>query len=154
MLTGVILVFSSTMNGCKNQNNSHKAATAEELSQMNKDFAKAINAKDATAAANLYAEDATLLPPNEPLLTGRGNIQKYWQGAIDAGISDVSVLTIATGSDGNLGYEIGRYQLSIRQSDGNTISEKGKYTELLKRSEDGKWKSIYGMWSTDTLASQ
>jgi len=144
-LTGVIVL----MSGCKNQNDSPKPATAAELSQMNKDFAKALLAKDAAAASMLYAEDASLLPPNEAIVTGRKNIQQYWQGAIDAGILDISVTTIATGSNGDLGYEIGQYQMTIRQPDGTALTEMGKYTELLKRSEDGTWNSIYGMWNAD-----
>ena len=55
--------------GCINTNQS-KPATAEELSQMNRDFVKALNAKDVVAAANCYTEDATLLPPNEAPVKG------------------------------------------------------------------------------------
>ncbi len=139
------------INGCSGQQDSRKPATAAELSQMNKDFAKALLAKDAVAASMLYTEDASLLPPNEPIVTGRKNIQQYWQGLIDAGLVDASVTTIATGSDGSLGYEIGRYHLTIRQPDGKETVEDGKYTELLRRSTDGTWKSIYGMWNADSL---
>lgn len=149
-----IMVCVSVMSGCKQANDSHRPASSEELSQMNKDFAKALLAKDAAAASMLYAEDASLLPPNEPIVTGRKNIQQYWQGAIDAGIVDVSVTTIATGSDGDLGYEIGRYRMTIRQPDGKALTENGKYAELLTRSEDGSWKSIYGVWNADPLPSQ
>jgi uncharacterized protein (TIGR02246 family) len=149
-LTGVIVLLS----GCKNQHDSSKPATAAELSQMNKDFVKALLAKDATAASMLYTEDASLLPPNEPILTGRKNIEQYWQGAVDAGILDVSVTTIATGSNGDLGYEIGRYQMTVRQPDGTALTEKGKYTELLKRGDDGTWKSIYGIWNADPPQSK
>jgi ketosteroid isomerase-like protein len=149
-LTGVI----ASMSGCRNQIDSPKQATAAELSQMNKDFAKALLAKDAAAASMLYTEDASLLPPNEAIVTGRKNIQQYWQGAIDAGIIDVSVATIATGSNGDLGYEIGQYQMTIRQPDGQALTEKGKYAELLKRNENGTWKSIYGIWNADPLPSK
>jgi len=149
-LTGVIVL----MSGCKNRTESIKPATAAELSQMNKDFAKALLAKDAAAASMLYMEDASLLPPNEPMVTGRKNIQQYWQGIIDAGIMDVAVTTIATGSSGDLGYEIGLYQLTIRQPDGKPLTEKGKYTELLKRGNDGIWKSIYGVWNADSPSSK
>jgi ketosteroid isomerase-like protein len=144
-----IILCVSAMNGCKNQHDSHRPASAEELSQMNKDFAKALLAQDAAAASMLYTEDASLLPPNEPIVTGRKNIQQYWQGAIDAGILDVSVTTITTGSDGDLGYEIGRFQMTIRQPDGTALTEKGKYAELLKRGADGSWKSMYGVWNAD-----
>ena len=131
-----------------------KKATPEELSQMNKDFAKALLAKDAKAAAELYAEDASLLPPNEPIVTGRANIQKYWQAGIDAGILDVSVSTIATGSDGDLGYEIGRFEMKLKGPDSTIIIEKGKYSELLRRDVNGKWVSIYGVWNADAASAK
>ena len=138
-----ILLFIALI-GCKEY-----TATPEELSKMNKDFAKALNDKDAEAASLLYAEDASLLPPNEPIVTGRENIKKYWQGAIDAGTTNVSVSTISTGSSGDLGYEIGRFELSYPGPNGEMIVEKGKYTEILKRMADGKWISIYGIWNSD-----
>jgi ketosteroid isomerase-like protein len=131
-----------------------KPATAEELSQMNRDFAAALNNKDAVSAASLYTEDATLLPPNEAPVSGRADIQKYWEGALAGGAFDVSVATTSTGSSGDLGFEVGRFQMSIKQLDGTVNVEKGKYIELLKRGEDGVWRSTHGIWNADTLALQ
>lgn len=152
-ISALLFTFLSLASGCNNTATPIKA-TPEELSQMNKDFAKALLAKDAKAAAELYAEDASLLPPNEPIVSGRANIQKYWQGAIDAGIIDVSVSTIATGSDGGLGYEIGRFEMKLKGPDSTIIIDKGKYTELLRRNANGKWVSIYGMWNADSAAAK
>lgn len=148
----ILALLLSAVYSCSEKKETPKQATAEELSQMNRDFAKALNDKDATAAANCYTEDATLLPPNEAPVTGRTNIQKYWEGAIDAGAFDVSVATISTGSNGDLGYEIGRFQMSMKDSSGNVTTERGKYVELLKRDKDGTWKSTHGIWNSDTLA--
>lgn len=126
-----------------------KTATVEELGQMNRDFAKALNAKDAVAAAAVYDINASLLPPNEPIITGRANIQAYWQGLIDAGLVDAKVKTIAASSDGDLGYEIGTFELKIQLEDGTMVIDKGKYTEILQRNAEGKWISLYGMWSAN-----
>ena len=150
LLVIVILLF-VVMIGCKEKT---EVATPEELSQMNKDFAKALNDKDAVAASLLYSENASLLPPNESIVTGRKNIQKYWQAVLDAGTNNVSVSTISTGSNGDLGYEIGHFQLSYPGADGKMIVEKGKYTEILKRTADGKWISIYGIWNSDPASSE
>ena len=153
-MTLTVLLFFFSMTGCREKTETPKVATHEELSQMNKDFAQALNNKDAEAASFLYAEDASLLPPNEPICSGRENIKKYWQGAIDAGTTNVSVSTISTGSDGDLGYEIGRFELSYPGPDGKMIVEKGKYTEILKRTADGKWISIYGIWNSDPAPTE
>lgn len=136
--------------GCDQK--SKEPASVEELGQMNRDFAKALVAKDATAAANLYDENASLLPPNEPIVTGRKNIKKYWQGAIDAGLISASVKTIDASSDGDLGYEIGTFELKFQGKDGTVITDIGKFTEVLKRNSEGKWMSIYGMWSANEPA--
>ena len=153
-LTAIAVFLFVVMIGCTEKTESHEPATTEELSQMNEDFAKALNDKDAEAASLLYSEDASLLPPSEPIVTGRENIKKYWQAFLDAGITNVSVSTISTGSNGDLGYEIGRFQLSSPGADGNMIVEKGKYTEILKRTADGKWISIYGIWNSDPASSE
>jgi len=140
----LFLIFSAT--SC---NENPKPATVYELGQMNRDFAKALIAKDAAAAAGVYDENASLLPPNEPIITGRANIQEYWQGAIDAGLVEAKVETIDARSDGNLGYEIGTFELKFQLEDGTISVDKGKYTEILQRNADGKWISLYGMWSAN-----
>jgi ketosteroid isomerase-like protein len=151
----LVAVFALTIQyGCNNKTEETKiSATPETIGQMNRDFAKALTAHDAAAAAVLYDENATILPPNEPAITGRTNIQKYWQGAIDAGVIDAGVKTIDAKSDGNLAYEIGSFMMRSKGPKGDTIIEKGKYTEILKLDKaSGKWISIYGMWSTDEPA--
>lgn len=153
-LVAITLLLLVVLIGCTEKTESPETATPEELSQMNKDFAKALNDKDAVAASLLYSENASLLPPNEPIVTGRENIKNYWQAFIDAGITDVSVSTISTGSSGDLGYEIGRFQLSFPGEDGKMMMEEGKFTEILKRQDDGKWISIFGMWSSDSAPSE
>jgi ketosteroid isomerase-like protein len=94
-----------------------------------------------------------IMPPNEKIIKGRANIQKYWQSAIDAAIIDASVKTIDAKADGNLGQEIGSFVMRFKGAKGDTIVEIGKYTEILKLDNNsGKWISTYGMWSADEAA--
>jgi len=152
-LLTLILVFSVLFFSLNSCCESPKPATVEELGQMNRDFAKALIAKDAAAAARVYDVNASLLPPNESIITGRSNIQAYWQGLIDAGLVDAQVKTIDASSDGDLGYEIGTFMLKIQLEDGTIIIDEGKYTEILQRNEDGYWISLYGMWSANEPAA-
>jgi ketosteroid isomerase-like protein len=151
----IVTALLSTILSCKQESQNTekeempKSATVEELGQMNRDFAKALTAKDAVAAALAYGENASILPPNEAIVSGRANIQAYWQGAIDAGIIDATVKTIDAKSIGNLGYEVGTFTMRFHGANNDTIVEVGKYTEILERSEQGKWISTYGMWSSN-----
>ena len=116
-----------------------------ELGQMNRDFAAALNARDAARAASCYAEDAVLVPPGEPIVKGRANIEAYWKTAIESGgVRDASVETLDAASSGSLGYEIGSFTLTSNGPNGEPVAERGRYVELLRRGPDGKWYSIAG----------
>lgn len=126
------------------------SASVEELGKMNRDFAAALLARDGKAAAALYAEDAMLIPPGEPVVKGRAAIEAYWQGAIDnAGIEGVTVETIEAKSSGSLGYEVGRFSMTVTGPDGALVTERGRYTELLRREADGTWRSTLGIWNAE-----
>ena len=73
---------------------------------------------------------------------------------VRTGFKEGSITTLATGSDGDLGYEIGTFELKIALEDGSIIVETGKFTELLRRDTEGKWVSIYGMWNANAPAAE
>jgi len=137
--------------GCSDSRESKQtevSASKIELGQMNRDFAAALNAKDAKAAAALYTEDAVLIPPGEPIVRGREAIEEYWRGALESGgVRDVSVETMDALSSGSLGYETGSYVLTVDGPDGEAVIDKGRYIELLRHEPDGQWRSTHGIWN-------
>ena len=53
----------------------------ESIEAANQAFDAAFNRGDAAAAAALYTPGATILPPGAPAMTGRSQIQAFWQQA-------------------------------------------------------------------------
>jgi len=151
MRTILLFVVALALGACSGPEDPVQAevsASKFELGQMNRDFAAALNAKDAKAAAAAYAEDAVLLPPGEPLVRGREAIEEYWRGAIElGGIRDVSVETMDAQSSGSLGYETGSFELTADGPDGEPVTDRGRYIELLRRDPDGRWVSTHGIWN-------
>jgi len=151
MRTVLSFVVALTLGACSQQEGARQpdvSASAVELGQMNRDFAAALKAGDATAAAALYTEDAVLIPPGEPLVRGREAIEAYWRGAIEAGaVLDVSVETMDARSSGTLGYETGSFVLTVTGPDGEAVIDRGRYIELLRRQPDGRWLSTHGIWN-------
>ena len=147
----LLLLVVLALSGCSGSEESMQtevSASKLELGQMNRDFAAALNAKDAKAAAAAYTEDAVLIPPGEPLVQGREAIEEYWRGAIElGGIRDVSVETMDALSSGSLGYETGSFVLTVNGPDGEAVIDKGRYIELLRREPDGRWLSTHGIWN-------
>ena len=109
----------------------------------------AIAAKDAAPYVALYADDAWVMPPNEPILKSRKAILASWQGAMDAGGFDgLSWWPTRTERSGQMGVECGEW--NAKDGDGKVVAT-GKYLAVWKHSDDG-WKMIADTWnSSDPL---
>ena len=142
----LVFVMSALLASCSAP--ATESASRIELGQMNRDFAAALNAKDAAAAAGLYTEDAVLIPPGEPVVRGRSAIEEYWRNALElGGVREVSVETMDALSSGALGYETGSFVLTADGPDGEPVIDRGRYIELLRLEPDGTWRSTHGIWN-------
>ena len=113
-----------------------------------KQFIEALNKGDAAAVANIYTMDARLLPPNAEMVTGRANIQTFWQAGITAGLKILNLETEHVETQGTLAVEVGRYTSTIPGAGGVTKTDKGKYVVVWKR-EGKSWKLAVDIFNTD-----
>jgi uncharacterized protein (TIGR02246 family) len=114
------------------------------------EFEKAANIKDAATIANMYAEDATLLPPGSLPIKGRKNIQQFWQGFFDAGASDAQVRVVEVNTVGDTAYEIGAFEANLPSPAGGTVRSQGKYVVVWKRQPDGGIKMLVDIFNTNS----
>ena len=113
-----------------------------------KQFIEAFNRGDAAAVAKMYVVEARVLPPNAQMVSGRANIQTFWQGAISAGLKMVSLETEHVETQGNIAVEVGRYTSTIPGAGGVTATDKGKYVVVWKR-EGKSWKLAVDIFNSD-----
>ena len=113
-------------------------------------FVRHFNAADADQlVAAFYAEDARLLPPNHPMITGRSQIRDALRGFLEAGLGGLAVETyeIEIASSGDLAYGIGTFSLA------RPVPDRGKFIEIYRRQADGSWKCVADMFGSDQAAS-
>jgi uncharacterized protein (TIGR02246 family) len=116
-------------------------------------FDKAMLARDYTTAVNLYTEDAVLFPPNRPMVKGRGEIRKFFEGSPKFTEFEQSVSEIEGGGD--LAYPWGTYRLTIMPPSGKTaIKEQGKVLAIWRKQPDGKWLASKVAWNSDLSDDQ
>lgn len=113
----------------------------------NRAFLAAYAAHDAAKLALTYSPDAAVLPPGGERANGRTAIQKFWQNAMDAGITNVSLRTLEVESRGNLAYEVGEFSLAIPDKAGNLSPTSGKYVVVWKRAGNGVWRIHRDIWN-------
>ena len=126
------------------------AALAAEgpLDNMSKVFEDAIRSGDVVAAANLYADDGMILPPNVGAIQGRGAIAAYFKTMTDNGFS-LKLTPTDSWMDGKLASRTGTY--IVVDKTGKEV-EHGKWLEAWRQNDSGKWQLVRDMWnSSDPL---
>ncbi len=109
----------------------------------------AFNRNDPTAVAALYADDAEILPPDRPAVTGISAIQSFYRDEV---VRDISFDSTSTWSvvRGDMAIEQGTYKMRD-VSQGRDV-ETGKYL-LMWKYINGIWKVYRQIMNTDSRRS-
>jgi ketosteroid isomerase-like protein len=116
-----------------------------EMEKTNRIFETEVVGKgDFTALKNVYTKDARILPPGAEMISGREQIQTFWQQAAAAmGVTSVKLRTVDAEILGDTAIEIGRAELGTTHPTSPTVV---KYVVIWKR-EDGAWKWHVDIWN-------
>ena len=130
------------------------SAAATAIRRLDTEFMRTINAKDAGAlVAAFYAQNAVMMPPNQPIVKGRKQIQVFFQGLIDHGLSRLQIRTTNIEGAGEFAYGRGTYALEITPSDGPAIHDAGKYVVVYRRQRDRSWRAVVDIYNSDQPAT-
>ena len=120
----------------------------QDIDRANRWFVEAYNRGDAAGAVAVYTDDATILPPGSPRVTGRDGIQQFWQGAMDAGVRAVVLQTDDLEVAGEMAREIGTATLILAGDNGQEQAATAKFVVVWKR-DGGEWRWHTDIWNTD-----
>ena len=123
-------------------------AAAPELTRVSAAFAAAMRAGDAKAAAAVFAEDGTDMPPGSAPVRGRAAIEAYYRGLFaTCRFAAFELTETESRTAGDVGFLAGTSRVAVA----GAPAESGKYLVVLKRS-DGGWKVAYAMHNEDRPA--
>jgi len=131
-----------------------RPADESAIQDMDAQWSKAAASNDLDGTVSYYGDDASVLPPNAPIATGKQAIRAVWASLLVPGAS-VSWQTskVEVSSSGDLGYSTGTYQSAAKDSRGNSVVDHGKYVEVWKKQADGKWKAVADIFNSDLPVS-
>ena len=130
------------------------------LDKLSRDFAAAFRARDAARVASFYTEDAVLMAPNQPMLTGRASIEDRYKREFEQGASGLQLKPLESVVSGAQGFEVGRSIVTVMRggsptsaATGNTapVTVQGKYLVILRQIA-GDWKIAYDIFNSDQPA--
>ena len=99
----------------------------------------------------MYTEDAELLIPDAPIVSGREAIAQVWRSIVGSGGSSVRVNTGEVQESGDWAYGVGAFATSA--PDGKFLNA-GKYIVIRKRQSLGEWKIHRDIFNGDIPPSQ
>ena len=127
------------------------ADVSSSIREANQDFCTAFNTGNYNQCAALFSTDGCFMPPNVETAQGRKGIERMLQRFADLGYQDLRLDTLRIDHSGDMAVEIGRYAVSIRQANGTTVIDRGKYLNAWRRL--GAWLKVADCWSSDLPTS-
>jgi ketosteroid isomerase-like protein len=129
-----------------------KMSKAEQaIRNADKAWSQAAQSKDLDKTVSFYADDASVLPFNAPIATGKDQIKQVWSSLMSKpGFSLTFAPTkIEIAKSGDLAYEVGTFELKMNDAQGNPTTTPGKYVVAWKRLANGDWKAELDIFNTD-----
>ena len=123
----------------------------EAIDAANQKFEAVFDKGDAAGVAQLYAEDAVLLPPGELRVEGRPAIEAYWKGTIDAGFKEITLKAGEVFEDGGAATEVGQWTIVGPTQSSGIQRMSGKYMVVWRQIGD-RWQLYRDMWNDDPVA--
>ena len=113
------------------------------VAEANRRFCAAVAGKDYAGIATFYTEQAKLVPPDAPIVSGRKAIEEFWRTMANAiGLSNLTLNTVDIEVDGDVADEIGEAVLTLESG-----QAKAKYLVVWRRDHDGQWRLHRDIWN-------
>ena len=120
------------------------------IRDLTKDLAMAFNTGNFDQAAALFAPDGVLKAPYMESAYGPKAIETVFRQLSEAGHDDLREETIRVEVSGEIAMETGRYQVTVRQTNGTVVADRGSYLRVWRRL--GAWRIVAEFWSTQLPA--
>ncbi len=113
-------------------------------------WSHAAETKDLDKAVSFYADDASVLPFNAPIATGKDQIREVWSHLMSLpGYSlRFAPTKIEVSKSKDMAFEVGTFQLTTNDAQGNPVTAVGKYVVTWEK-QAGKWKAAADIFNTD-----
>lgn len=119
------------------------------------EWMEAGQAKDIERWVSFHTDDASLLPPNAPIVTGKEAIRAVVSNLISTPGWAASWQTtkIEVSRSGDLAYSYGPQETTVNDAEGNPVSDQQKWVAVWKKQPDGSWKCAVLILNSDGPAA-
>jgi len=130
-----------------------RAAIEHTVRALDAQWSKAAGAHDVSATVSYYADNAQLLPPDEPLAATAQTRRTSWANflaTVETISWEVKKAEVARSED--LVYVTGSWTITPKGSHDPKTAAYGKFLEVWKLQLDGQWKCVADIYNADAPA--
>jgi uncharacterized protein (TIGR02246 family) len=140
----VLAISISGFSGCHKEVADSRIQDEDAIRAADAAALRTAKAGDVDGAIANYAEGASWLPPNSPMIKGKAAIREGWAKLIGSpGFNiDWQINKLEIARSGDLAYTIYEYQLAFDGPDGKPITDRGKDMAVWKKQADNTWKIV------------
>jgi uncharacterized protein (TIGR02246 family) len=119
------------------------------IRELDAKWSETASANDVDGTVSYYTDDASLLPPNAPMASGKQAIRATWVALLTPGNRLAwEAKKVEVARSGDMAYLIGTYQLTMKGA-----QDRGKFVEVWKKQPDGQWKVAVDIFNSDLPAA-
>ncbi len=119
------------------------------LMQTSREWAQAAASGDVERILSYWADDAMVLPPDQPAVVGKTAIREFVRASL--AMPGFSVTwepeQASVASSGNTGYLIERNRFTITDAGGAMLTLHGKGVTVWRKDPNGAWKCVIDIWN-------
>ena len=116
---------------------------------IDREFMDAVAAKDAERVTALYAEDARIMMPGRPTISGRSEILNFYKAAFQGLVESIILDTKDIEVSGDLAYATGSNRITLTPPGETPREERGKYVVVYRRASAADWKVVIDSYSNN-----
>ena len=136
-LLAIVLLFSCNSNNTKVPEHSSITSNVN-VDSLNAVFLAGWNNKDSAAIMSTLAQDAVVM--NDSLIhTGTEAIASKWVSGGIKVLGNIKTNSFVKNTSDKLAYDGGTYTLDLTIPNGPVLKEKGNYSLVWTRQDDGRW---------------
>ncbi len=119
-----------------------QASQVQSLLDAEREAVRLSNARDLEALEAAYTDDAMLILPNQPTVSGKPAVRAWLRKLCEN--REVTFryenVSAKVPDGGVIGYTVSRYDVTITRSDGSRFAERGRWAQVWHRAGDREWR--------------
>lgn len=157
ILLGAALVIAPTVRAHMPPTALHHAVSRDQqtIRVIDAAWSQALQNKNLDKVMSNYAEDASFLPPDQPIVVGKARIRAWFarQITLPGFSATFSPTFVKVSRSQDLAYELGTFRVTINDQSGKPVTYLGKHLVTWEKL-NGRWKVAAESINRDSPATQ